>query len=63
MKPGRVSRFFPGFGFGNGWMPVASPSQNDLPVATVKKNLLKRLFLPKYGGKNRVFSQTIFVWI
>jgi hypothetical protein len=34
MKPGRVSRFFPGFGFGSGRMPVG----------TVKKNVLNRLF-------------------
>jgi hypothetical protein len=41
MKPGRVSRFFPGFGFGN----------ERMPVAIVNKNPLKRLFSPKYCEK------------
>jgi hypothetical protein len=42
MKPGRV---FPGVGFGNGRMPVA----------TVKKTPLKRLFSPQTGRKKQVF--------
>jgi hypothetical protein len=39
MKPGWVSRFFSGFVFGSGWKPVA----------TVKKNPSKRLFLTDIG--------------